>query len=69
MFCERDVTGIRWSRGAGVAVATGAPPADAPPVLAASALVAQNATRIKLQKTAKTERDRKTTTSFVGLRG
>jgi hypothetical protein len=46
-----------------------APPADTPPVLAARAAGALVATRAKLQTTALRVRTRKTTTSFVGLRG
>jgi len=44
--------------------------ADAPPVLAAEALVAPPATTVTLHSNAPLKvRNRKTTTSFVGLRG
>jgi hypothetical protein len=71
MLEECEVTGERCS-GAdagevlGVVVVV---PADAPPVLAARALDAPVAAIVRLQKTALRMRNRKTTTSFVGLRG
>jgi hypothetical protein len=43
--------------------------AEAPPVLAARALGAPVAANIRLHRTALGMRNRKTTTSFVGLRG
>jgi hypothetical protein len=74
MFVLRDVTGERCN-GAGAvvpfAVAVGAGgAAEAPPVLLeASALEALPATIVRLQITALSVRNRKATTSFVGLRG
>jgi hypothetical protein len=71
MLEDRDVTGERCNAG-GAGEALGVvvvPPADAPPVLAARALDAPVAAIVRLQKTALRMRNRKTTTSFVGLRG
>jgi hypothetical protein len=70
MLEDRDVTGKRCNAGgAGEALGVVVPPADAPPVLAARALDAPVAAIVRLQKTALRMRNRKTTTSFVGLRG
>jgi hypothetical protein len=71
MFDERAVTGARCSGAAGLEVVVGVVlgEADAPPVLAARALGAPIAAIVKLQMPALRVRNRKTTTSFVGLRG
>ena len=69
------VIGDRWIVGAGEALAgavvlAGALlPASAPPVVADSAGVAAMARNVKLLRKAMRVRTRKTTTSFVGLRG
>ena len=70
------VIGDRWIAGAGEALAgavvlAGALllPASAPPVVADNAGVATTARNVKLLRKAMRVRTRKTTTSFVGLRG
>jgi hypothetical protein len=69
------VTGSRWIVGAAGAVVVvgvvvvGVAPAAAPPVEAARALGAPTAKKMELQTIALRVDTRKTTTSFVGLRG
>jgi hypothetical protein len=69
MLEECEVTGERCSGADAGEVLGVVVPADAPPVLAARALDAPVAAIVRLQKTALRMRNRKTTTSFVGLRG
>jgi hypothetical protein len=71
---DRAVIGERWIAGFGAAVVDGDVEGDgsaaAPPVVAApNAGAAATAETIKLDTTLLTVRARKTTTSFVGLRG
>jgi hypothetical protein len=70
------VTGIVWTGAAGRAGTVGVeppaeiPPAEATPVAPAKPDVAETARNVKLHKNALLRvRTRKTTTSFVGLRG
>ena len=71
MIEERAVTGARCSGAVRLEVVGAAVEgaADAPPVLAARALGAPVTAIVRLQMTALRVRNRKTTTSFVGLRG
>ena len=70
MLRDRAVIGERWIAGFGATVVEGDASAAAPPVVAApNAGAAAMAETIKLDTTLLRVRARKTTTSFVGLRG
>ncbi len=69
MIGERWIAGVGAAAGVVVAGAVVVLPAAAPPVVAARAGVAETARSVKLPRNVLRVRTRKSTTSFVGLRG